>query len=341
MNSSLNSPHVLQIPAAVTCLARNQSGKFLVGSDDGSVRVYNSLTLKVIKAIRGLGAEISSIVSGTRPGLAVWLACGQKVMSFNMENPKMILVASDASSELNLCEADDVLNELAIHPNETHIAFSTDSGTVGVVHLSTMKISRMKTKHTSICGSVKFIPDRPNELVSAGYDMTLLHFDFTQGTLLSRRTIPPLSSAGGMSLSPPFIMATALSPSAVLASGTADGRFILGIGGEKRTTATKKKRSRKWNGLDEDAEMIQKVAEGPIVAMQFSDDGQTITMSTLLGNMLQFKVETGAEGVALTESWQGQTKTIIKVNALVVDSSNIIVGGIAKDAKGSIEIYNH
>ena len=33
---------------------------------------------------------------------------------------------------------------------------------------------------------MKSIPDRPNELVSGGYDSALLHFDVAQGTILSR-----------------------------------------------------------------------------------------------------------------------------------------------------------
>jgi len=37
-----------------------------------------------------------------------------------------------------------------------------------------------------ICGTVRFIPNRPSEILSAGYDSALLHFDITQGSVLSR-----------------------------------------------------------------------------------------------------------------------------------------------------------
>ena len=40
-----------------------------------------------------------------------------------------------------------------------------------------------------ICGSVKFIPDRPREIVSGGYDTEILHFDFVQNDVLSRLKI--------------------------------------------------------------------------------------------------------------------------------------------------------
>jgi len=41
--------------------------------------------------------------------------------------------------------------------------------------------------YLQICGSVKFIPDRPRELVSGGYDTYLLHFDIVKGRVLTRR----------------------------------------------------------------------------------------------------------------------------------------------------------
>lgn len=79
-----------------------------------------------------------------------------------------------------------------------------DSGLVGVIDLSNNTVTKMETKHESVrdatsdlsslrtnhfdqvCGTVKFVPDRPRELVSGGYDTTLLHFDFVQGKVLSR-----------------------------------------------------------------------------------------------------------------------------------------------------------
>lgn len=36
---------------------------------------------------------------------------------------------------------------------------------------------------------MKFIPDRPSEIVSGGYDSAVLHFDIGQGNILSRYDI--------------------------------------------------------------------------------------------------------------------------------------------------------
>lgn len=67
-------------------------------------------------------------------------------------------------------------------------------------------------------------------------------------------------------------MSTAMSETGVLAAGTADGHLWLGFGGEKlhapaKGSGPKAKRSRKWDGLQTDQEVLVKAAEAPIVAL--------------------------------------------------------------------------
>jgi hypothetical protein len=160
-----------------------------------------------------------------------------------------------------------------------------------------MFVSFMFQVHASliamqICGTVKFIPDRPNELVSGGYDSRLLHHDFHQRSVLSRFDLgrltfggsgchlflifpisgtSPLSESSGVSMSPPFILSSAMSPSGTLAAGTADGRVWIGTGGDKMSGVSSgisvKKKRRKWEGLRQDGAFTADVGHGPIVAL--------------------------------------------------------------------------
>lgn len=47
-------------------------------------------------------------------------------------------------------------------------------------------LRKFLTRISKICGAVRFIPNRTSEILSAGYDSALLHFDTTQGSVLSR-----------------------------------------------------------------------------------------------------------------------------------------------------------
>ncbi|KAJ7172310.1 WD40-repeat-containing domain protein [Mycena filopes] len=335
--------HALHTPSPISAVAFGHSGHLFAGSDDGSLRVYDLSSLKVCRALKGLGSEVSSIACFKRPGSElrdVWLACGNKAYSFQMDSEKLVQGTADATAVIELCTDEDVLNELTLNPGKTHLAFGTDSGDVGVVDLSSKTVTRMKTSHSSICGIVRFIPDRPREIVSGGFDSCVLHFDFIQGTVLSRREISQFPIAEGMSLSPPFIMSAAIATTGVMAAGTADGRLWLGFGGEKNkeTKSTKKKRTRKWDGLDPDEEHLEKAAEGPLVAMAFSDP-LTLTVSTLLGSITQYRIiRQENRELQLVKIWEGQSG-VSKVNALILDERRLVVAGLDENAKGVIEIW--
>lgn len=77
--------------------------------------------------------------------------------------------------------------------------------------------------------------------------------------------------SSGVSLSPPFVLSMAISSASLAAVGTANGFLWLGGGGEKPSSSTqtinKKKRSRKWDGLQESDDLYVSVADGPVVAV--------------------------------------------------------------------------
>ena len=51
-----------------------------------------------------------------------------------------------------------------------------------------------------------------------------------------------------------------------MVAGTADGRVWIGKGGDK-SIASKKKRSRRWEGLRENEGSWFSIAEGPVVSV--------------------------------------------------------------------------
>ncbi|OCH93408.1 WD40 repeat-like protein [Obba rivulosa] len=331
----------IAVPSAVVCLSLSPSASLWVGADDGTVRLYDLPSPRVTKAIKSLGNEISSVVSSyNADGSAgtIWVAAGRQAVEFHLNTHKLVLSAEDAISRIELGEDDeDVLNELRLSDNGKYIAFSTDAGTAGIVELSTQQISRMKTRHTSICATVRFIPGRPSEIVSGGYDSAILHFDFNQGSLLSRYDVSSAPPESGIALSPPFIQCSAMSPSGVYAAGTADGRIWLGGGGEK-TPANRKKRSRKWEGLRTEEGLWIQAANGPVVAIAFS--GATLLACTLLGTIIAFTMtRSEADRLQADQIWTAASKNVAKVNAMAVSAHWLVLGGYRKDSKGVIETW--
>ncbi|PCH37860.1 hypothetical protein WOLCODRAFT_135884 [Wolfiporia cocos MD-104 SS10] len=332
------------LPSAITALTIVDDDGLCVGSEDGCLRLYHLPSPRVVRAVKSIGSEISSIVSHQSKKSetsAIWLASGQRAYSFPSKADKLIIAPEDATASVTLGEdEEDVLNELSISDNGQYLAFSTDGGSAGVIELSTVKVTRMKTRHSNICGSVKFIPGRPSELVSGGYDSALLHYDFAQGRTLSRYDITAAPPSSGISLSPPFILSTAISPTALFAAGTADGRVWLGGGGEKRASSAKKKRSRKWEGLKEDEGVWMQVAEGPIVAVAFCGMS-TLYTCTLLGTLARYQISRNEGGNLHSErTWSAEAKAIEKVNAISINEKWLVVGGLDKAGKGVAEVWD-
>ncbi|KAI0306618.1 WD40-repeat-containing domain protein [Multifurca ochricompacta] len=341
--------HTLVIPAHVSTLTYTHNGMLILGSDDGSLRLYQPPGIKVTKAVRGLEHEVSSVIA-IMPSISgfghIWVACGSSVRHFRLKmGVKTHSDPWDALSIIQVGENDeDVVNEARAaahlpHENRKTLAFTTDSGTVGVVDLMTKIVQRMKTQHSSICATANFVPDRPSEIISGGYDSALLHFDFRQGMLLSRRVLTSLLQSSTVSFSPPFILCLSVSSTGAIAAGTADGQLWVGLGGDKRNSV---KRTRKWGGLREDMSLSKRIADGPVVALAFLNPTTVIT-STLLGNISQHSIRIEGEAgdwrvdsVSLTK-----TQSIEKVNALAVHGKNITLGGLKADGKGAAEVYEY
>ena len=130
----MSMAYIIDVPSAVTALAMKQNGDLLVGSgaysnattffkpvekisDDGTVRMYSQSSTRVARAVKSLGAEISSIRC-PKPGgpqSGQWFcASGTRVLMFSLTSEKMILAAQDASTSLTLGEdEEDVLNEVS------------------------------------------------------------------------------------------------------------------------------------------------------------------------------------------------------------------------------------
>ncbi|PIL24234.1 hypothetical protein GSI_13987 [Ganoderma sinense ZZ0214-1] len=334
----------IAVPSSVSAVSIGSEGSLIVGSADGSVRWYEPPSTKVVKAIKPIGEEIASMAwlppkKAESPTL--WVASGRRVLCFALDSHKMISTAQDAVAVLDIGEDDDdVLNELNLSENGKCLAFGSDSGAVGIVDLASTVTTRMKNRHTTICGSVKFIPDRPSEIVSGGYDSAVLHFDIGQGNILSRYdiTTPTPSEGATVSLSPPFVHSLSMSTTGLIVIGTADGRVWLGGGGEKRPDG-KKKRSRKWDGLREDDGIWLQVADGPVVSAAFTHANRFLTCS-LLGVLAEYSISRDSDGkLSATKNWNASTKALEKVNAMAVDHSRIMVGGFTKDGKGVVEVW--
>ena len=149
------------------------------------MRLYQLPDTRVKKAIRQLGDEVSSVAFSVPNHLILWLAAGRRVrilfcktssacsklsqiLCFDMSSDKLVLAHTDAKFTCQIItdDADDILNEVLppsrdfsapnstlaqIALNKTHLAFTCDSGRVGVLDIANPESSRfLRPQHESV-----------------------------------------------------------------------------------------------------------------------------------------------------------------------------------------------
>jgi hypothetical protein len=161
--------------------------------------------------------------------------------------------------------------------------------------------------------------------------------------MLSRDDLTAAPPSSGVSLSPPFIVSLSISPTGIIAAGTADGRLYIGTSGEKSSEAPggRQKRQRNWKGLKMDGRIVADVAEGPVVGLAFTEPRELLSC-TLLGKITHYQICGSAAGgtLKLEPRWIGESKDNYKVNSIAFSGGSIIIGGFQKNGTGVIEVWS-
>ncbi|KEP52450.1 WD40 domain protein [Rhizoctonia solani 123E] len=351
-----------EAPASFTALTFTGAGILLAGGEDGTLRVYDlspASQRALCKAIKGLPGEVSSICCqpSKLPPVALgkaWIASGKRVLLFDLDSDTLVIRSQEAQEVATLIEddgdEDNVLNQIAV--SKDMIAYSCDSGAVGVYDIQTKKRRVMKAMHSSICGTVGFAPTRPREskFVSGGYDSQLLHFDASTGSVLSRLDISAPASTGDspISLAPPFLYSVTIDSNGAMATGTADGRVIVGRGGERGQGDRPNRR--KWNGLNIDMVSQYHIAEGPVIGVAWVGPSELLSV-TLRGRIkhlrlpeLQQKTGSTIGNMMIQTLWEAYTSKVNKVDCLATftTSENVLhiaIGGRTSTGRGCVEVW--
>ncbi|KAG9278504.1 WD repeat-containing protein 53 [Astyanax mexicanus] len=154
-------------PVLCVGAAGGPNGLLASGAEGGEVAVWNQEG-QPLAQLRLSGEEdvTCTAFSPTAPGL-LYVSHGETVSVLDPRN-----LAGPVEELKNVGE--DEINSLSVNETGTSLALGDDSGAVRVLDLQTGKVSRTLRKHTNICSSISFRPQRPQSLVSAGLDMQVM-----------------------------------------------------------------------------------------------------------------------------------------------------------------------
>lgn len=152
--------------APVLCVgaAGGADGLLASGAEGGELTVWIQEGVPLAQLhLSGQEDVTCTAFSPTAPGL-LYASHGETVSVLDPRNLK------EPVKELQNVGEDEI-NSLSVNEVGSSLALADDTGAVRVVDLEMGKVCRTLRKHTNICSSVAFRPQRPQSLVSAGLDM--------------------------------------------------------------------------------------------------------------------------------------------------------------------------
>ena len=152
--------------APVLCIQSAGGGEALLasGAEGGEVTLWSQEGIPVAQ-LRLAGEEdvTCTAFSPAAPGL-LYVSHGDAVSVLDPRNLKEPVEHLSGIGE-------DEINGLSFNDTGAMLAAGDDSGAVRIVEVQSGKVVRTLRRHTNICSSVAFRPQRPQSLVTAGLDM--------------------------------------------------------------------------------------------------------------------------------------------------------------------------
>ncbi|XP_064576859.1 WD repeat-containing protein 53 isoform X1 [Zonotrichia leucophrys gambelii] len=150
---------------SVLCLAVSTEGLVASGAERGELALWDGAGSAVAQLRLPQAEDVTSVVFSARRPSTLYAAHGETISVLDVRSLQEPLQRFHVNEE--------EINCLSVNDADSLLAAADDSGAIKVVDLESKKVSR-SLRHSNICSSVAFRPQRPQSLVSCGLDMQVM-----------------------------------------------------------------------------------------------------------------------------------------------------------------------
>nr|XP_005489657.2 WD repeat-containing protein 53 [Zonotrichia albicollis] len=150
---------------SVLCLAVSAEGLVASGAERGELALWDGAGSAVAQLRLPQAEDVTSVVFSARRPSTLYAAHGENISVLDVRSLQEPLQRFHVNEE--------EINCLSVNDADSLLAAADDSGAIKVVDLESKKVSR-SLRHSNICSSVAFRPQRPQSLVSCGLDMQVM-----------------------------------------------------------------------------------------------------------------------------------------------------------------------
>ncbi|XP_060028189.1 WD repeat-containing protein 53 isoform X2 [Erinaceus europaeus] len=150
----------------VLCLHASREGLVASGAEGGDLRLWTEAGTPLGHTRFQGTADVTSVLFSASCPARLYASHGETISLLDVRSLKGPLDHFHVNEE--------EINCLSLNDTESLLAAADDSGTVKILDLENKKVSRSLRRHSNICSSVAFRPQRPQSLVSCGLDMQVM-----------------------------------------------------------------------------------------------------------------------------------------------------------------------
>ncbi|XP_039106780.1 WD repeat-containing protein 53 isoform X2 [Hyaena hyaena] len=150
----------------ILCLNASQEGLVASGAEGGYLMVWGEDGTPLGHTHFQGADDVTSVLFSP--------SCPTKLYASHGETISLLDVRSLKGSLDHFHVNEEEINCLSLNETENLLASADDSGAIKILDLENKKVSRSLKRHSNICSSVAFRPQRPQSLVSCGLDMQVM-----------------------------------------------------------------------------------------------------------------------------------------------------------------------
>ncbi|NXY25937.1 WDR53 protein, partial [Atrichornis clamosus] len=150
---------------SILCLNASAEGLVASGAERGELALWDGGGSPAAQLRLPQADDVTSVVFSARRPSTLYTSHGETISVLDVRSLQEPLERFRVNEE--------EINCLSVNDTDSFLAAADDSGTIKVVDLENKKVSR-SLRHSNICSSVAFRPQRPHSLVSCGLDMQVM-----------------------------------------------------------------------------------------------------------------------------------------------------------------------
>ncbi|NWR94368.1 WDR53 protein, partial [Furnarius figulus] len=150
---------------SVLCLNVSAEGLVVSGAERGELTLWDGGGSPAGQLQLPGHDDVTSVVFSTRHPSTLYASHGENISVLDVRSLQEPLERFHMNEE--------EINSLSLNDTNSFLAAADDSGAIKIVDLESKKVTR-SLRHSNICSSVAFRPQRPQSLVSCGLDMQVM-----------------------------------------------------------------------------------------------------------------------------------------------------------------------